>query len=132
MQEQHRLNADQRELERGLRSVAPAAVRVDPVSAAFAAGRASGRRQVRFWRAAAAIVLTTGIAIHFMPAGHTAVETSHDSPGTVLVIQQQSGPPALPDESLLMLQRAIEDRGAEGLPAPRLCPVESLHAGDVL
>ena len=132
MQEQDGLNMERRNLELALRSVAPGAVRVDPVSAAFAAGQASGRRQAKFWRAAVAILLATGIAIRLLSPGRTAIETSHDVPAPVVIIEQESPHASLPDESVLMLQRAINDRGAEGLPAPRLCPVQTLHAGDVL
>jgi hypothetical protein len=132
MQEHDGLNAERRELELALRSVAPAAVRLDPVSAAFAAGKASGRRQARFWRALVAIVLAGGIAMRLLPAGRVNVETSPDRPDSVLVLQQQSPEVSMPDASVLMLQRAINDRGADGLPAPRLCPVQTLYAGDIL
>ena len=133
MQEQDGLTTEQRELELALRSVAPTAARVDPVSAAFAAGMASGRRQIRFWRATAAIVLAAGIAAQLLPGGHGgAPDSPHDRPGSVLVIRQQSPEAPFPEQSVLMLQRAMEKQGAEGLPAARLCPVQTLHAGDVL
>jgi hypothetical protein len=116
-----------------LRSVAPTAARVDPVSAAFAAGLASGRRPIRFWRATAVIMLATGIASQLLPGGHRgASDSPHDRPGSVLVVRQESSEPPLPKQSVLMLQRAMEKQGAEGLPAARLCPVQALHAGDVL
>ncbi|HSZ55193.1 MAG TPA: hypothetical protein VK797_06000 [Tepidisphaeraceae bacterium] len=133
MQEQDGLSTEQQELELALRSVAPAAARVDPVSAAFAAGLASGRRQIRFWRATAVIVLATGIASQLLPGGHGgASDSPHDRPGSVLVVRQESSEPPLPEQSVLMLQRAMEKQGAEGLPAAPLCPVQTLHAGDVL
>ena len=133
MQEQDELNAQRRELELALRSVVLTAARVDPVSAAFAAGMASGRRQIRFWRATAVIVLATGLAVRLLPGGHGGAPVSpHDRPGSVLVIRQQSPEPPLPEQSVLMLQRTMEKRGVEGLPAARLCPVQTLHAGDVL
>ena len=45
------LNPAQREVEGALRSLAPASARVDPVAAAFDAGRRSTRGRVRVWRA---------------------------------------------------------------------------------
>ena len=134
MQEPDGLNAAQREFERALRSVAPTAAQVDPVAAAFAAGKASGRRQMHFWRAAAVVALAIGIGIRLLPAGRGgAVTLPHDRPGSIVVFQRESTPTAaLPDQSVLMLQRALEKQGVEGLPAARLCPVQTLHAGDVL
>jgi hypothetical protein len=130
MQEQDDLNCEQQDLERALRSMVPATVRLNPVSAAFVAGRASNGRQLRFWRAATAVMLLCGIAIRILPVGHGNTERPH-GPGSIMIVQQPSGS-SLPDESVLMLQRAINDRGAEGLPPPRLCPVQPLRAGDVL
>jgi hypothetical protein len=131
MQERDGLNAERRELELALRSVVPRSVRVDPVSAAFAAGKASGGRKVRFWRATTALVLAAGISIRFLPASRSVVETAHDG-STSVVMPQQPPETSASDASVLILQRAIENHGAEGLPAPRLCPVQPLHAGDVL
>jgi hypothetical protein len=130
MQEPDGLNTTQRELELALRSVAPTAVRVDPVSAAFAAGKASGRRQVWFWRTASVLILAGGIGVRLIP-GRDVVPSDRSGP---IVVVQRGAPeaPAFGDQSVMMLQRAMDRHGADGLPAAQLCPVQTLHAGDVL
>src|SRR5438477_10615615 len=67
MPEPEGLTPAQRELESALKSLAPAMARVDPVAAAFIAGRRSSQFQVHVWRAAAAIILLIGAVAVLMP-----------------------------------------------------------------
>ncbi len=50
------LTPSEREVERALRGLRPAARGVDPVAVAFAAGAASALRGVWMWRGAAAVL----------------------------------------------------------------------------
>jgi hypothetical protein len=61
MQNQNELTPAERELELALKSLRPAASRIDPVAAALAARRRASHRRVRLWQAAAAAI--GGLAI---------------------------------------------------------------------
>ena len=60
MSEHEELNPADREVAEALRSLTPAAVRIDPVAAAFAAGRQSARNQLVRWRGLAACAVSGG------------------------------------------------------------------------
>ena len=68
MQDEAGLDPPERELELALRSLAPAVARIDPVSAAFEAGRRSSRRQVRLWQSAVAALLLVSAGSWLIPA----------------------------------------------------------------
>jgi hypothetical protein len=126
-------------VESALRSLAPAAANVDPVAAAFDAGRRSAGRQVRWWRSAAAVLLLLGAGSWMIPFAHRETDvTRPESPGgSTLVMHKQPKTPApvqpLPDESLLMLEQVVREKGVDGLPAPlRLPAVRPVAAGDKL
>jgi hypothetical protein len=130
------LKPGQRELERALRSLAPRAPRVDPVAAAFDAGRRSSRRHVQLWRSAAAALLLIAGGSWLIPIGRRGADVTRPvSPGSTLVIHMRPLQPApaqpLPDESLIMLQQAMREKGLDGLPAPRLPAVRPVAAGDL-
>lgn len=131
MQEQNGLNPDQRELESALRSLVPAARRIDPIAAAFAAGRGSGRRQLHLWQAGAVLMLLIGAGSWLAPARHGAVVQSHDLPEPTVALRPPP-PPAEPlaAESLQALQETVREKGLDGLPAANIPTVHILHAGD--
>jgi hypothetical protein len=131
MQEQNRLNPAQRELEEALASVAPIAARVDPIAAAFDAGRKSNRRQLHFWRAAAGIVLALGVASRLVPRGHDSMLPAPDRSETTVVAREATGTP-LPQQSFLMLQRAVDEKGLDALPAANVWRAESLLERETL
>jgi hypothetical protein len=132
------LNPAQREVEGALRSLAPAPARVDPVAAAFNAGRRSAGRQVHLWRSAAAFLLLLSAGSWLVPLsrkGSSGV-TPPEPAGSLAVIPTRSQVPPtpaqpLPEESLIMLQQAVRDKGLDGLPAPRLPAVREVGAGDL-
>lgn len=131
MRERERLNSVQRELEAALASVVPAAAHVDPIAAAFDAGHKSGRRQVRFWRAAAAMVLAIGLGIRLIPLGRDPVAPTHDQPGTNVAFRA-SDTANLPEQSLLMLEKAVKEKGVDGLPAAHLWRAEILNGNGTM
>jgi hypothetical protein len=57
MQEPDGLNSEELELERALRSLSPARADLDPIAAAFEAGRKVRQRQVRAWAGAFVVLL---------------------------------------------------------------------------
>jgi hypothetical protein len=65
MQEPDGLNSEQLELERALRSLSPARAQIDPIAAAFEAGRKVRQRQVRAWASAfvALLVIMTSMLL---------------------------------------------------------------------
>ena len=132
MQEQDGIRPGHRELELALKSVVPAVARVDPVAAAFAAGRRSARPRVHFWQAAAVLALAIGIGSRFIPAGREAIfDPSSVGPGLAI----RHTPPAaepISDQSLLMLQRAVQKNGLDGLPRAHVGRAKVIHTGDVL
>lgn len=138
MSEQDRLNPAERELEEALRSLAPTAAHVDPIGAAFEAGRRSTRRQVRLWRSATAaslVVLAVASVIPTGPVGVTrapiiAEHAAPTSPHAIRPVSFAREPVA--EHSLVMLQAAIREHGVSGLPATELPIVESRPRNDML
>jgi hypothetical protein len=135
-----RLGPAERELESALAALSPArAGGLDPVAAAFAAGRRSVRREARAWRAAAIVMLAIGgaggwftrVTGHSQPSrsdGTTVFVKSHESPAS------QRTPQAAPAQSWLMLRGALIEGGVERLPAasPTPVPTQTMRAADVL
>jgi len=134
MQEQNGLNPAQRELEAALEAMIPTITRADPIAAAFTAGTKLGRRRARFWQTVTAITLAVGIGIHFAPITHNYVPaSSSEVHGTTALLQ----PPSAPtrrwlDQSLLMLQKAVDNSGVDALPAPRPAPVRAIGGSEIL
>lgn len=131
MQDQTPLTPAQRELEQAFRSAAPSAARLDPLAAAFTAGRRSTRRQLRTWQSATALALLVAITPHFLPT------TNHPAPKSEPTLLTASTTPPTPiapvtDQSILVLQESVTQRGLDGLP-PRRAPIlRPLHANDKL
>lgn len=129
MQEEPGLTPAQRELESALKSVSPAAGRVDPLAAAFSAGRHSARRQARFWQSAALLLLAAGAGSWLAPAWHGGVQRGQDLPGMALVVRHESPRvPPVSDQSLLVLQAAISRKGADALPVTHLPSIHDVQS----
>ena len=121
--------AANRELEAAFASLDPAVGRVDPLAAAFAAGRNAGRRELRNWRAAAAIALAGGALSWLVPTGaphQIAERRDMPAPMQPAIVVERPTPPAsdpwqpLPAQSVLVMSRAVGEGGLQALPAPRL------------
>jgi hypothetical protein len=127
MSEEIGLNPAERELEEALQSLAPAAARIDPIAAAYEAGRRSMRRQLQLWRAAAAAVVFAGVGSWLVPFAHREITNEP------LVAQQSpSFAQPLAAQSVLMLSAAVREHGIAGLPATRLPVVSSTRPSDLL
>jgi hypothetical protein len=116
-----------RELERAMRSVPPMVALLNPAAAAFAAGRASASRRLRLWQATTALALIAGIVPRIIPAA--APRPSHDSPHVTFAIDDSR---PLADQSVPVLNRAVLDRGLDGLPAQRLPSIDLVPRHDSL
>ncbi len=131
MSEHGELNPADNEVVQKLRSLAPAAVRIDPVAAAYAAGRNSAKNQVLHWRAIAAVLLVAGTASWFVPAGESTVrevrsqsDFASAAPGTNLA--------DAPAQSLVALQRAMYRNGIQSMPATNIPRAGSIRVSDRL
>jgi hypothetical protein len=131
MQEPNGLDPAEREVEEALRTLMPTAARIDPVAAAYAAGRRSARNQLQRWRIAAAALLVAGAGSWLLPAGeHGAnVERSQVS------IASETSTDSLPHpsaHSLVALRYAVFQRGIEALPTTPIPPSRPVRSKDLL
>jgi hypothetical protein len=129
MQDQNELNPVERELERALRTLSPAAARIDPVAAAFAAGQVAGSRAVRLWQSAAVLMLAVGAAGWLVRSGREIVDSRETTSPTVAIVTEKLPAGTLSAHSVLRLQQAVREGGLEGLPTVYLPRVEILRPG---
>ena len=128
MQEQQGLNPAQRELEGALKSLMPAAGQIDPIAAAFGAGRAAAQRQIRTWQSATGLLLLIAAGSWLFPASRRAVSPSPSFPGSTLAVTSQNPhPQPWSDQSVLMLQNTMWKNGIDALPSPDLPNVSPMH-----
>ena len=76
MQEQQGLTPAQQELEGALKSLIPASGQIDPIAAAFGAGRAAARRQIRAWQSVTGLLLLVAAGSWLLPVSHPAASPS--------------------------------------------------------
>ena len=129
------LNPADRELEAALLSLSPAraaAGRIDPVAAAYQAGRNSRGRELWQWRAAAAVMIVVASGSVFVSSRDRAIPNALPA-GPTMVAQSPAMPvpqPPPPVQSVLMMQHAVSENGLQGLPpaptpsSPILRPIE--------
>jgi hypothetical protein len=113
-----------RQVESILRSLTPSGGAVDPVAAAFAAGRRFQRGQLHAWQAAAAVLLGVATLSWIIPARHAGnvVRQVDPAPPVQLVSIETPIPPALPAQSVLLMTRAVSEGGVDALPAGQIPP----------
>jgi hypothetical protein len=128
------LTPAQRELERALRSLPAAHAPLDPVAAAFTAGRRSAERPLRLWRSAAALLLLTTIAPHALRTPPSTPGRGEGGYATVAPprILQVATPATPSPHSLLMLQKSLHEHGIDGLPPSHLPAVRPTPASRTL
>ena len=106
-------------LEAMLGSLKPAPVRADPVAAAYAAGRAAGRRGANGWRGVAVAAVIVSLVGHrgwVVPEG--AGPTARRA--TLVVGPPPVFRPVVRPAELVRVEQALLDHGLDGLPpAPR-------------
>ena len=128
MQEPNGLNNSQRELESALRSLSPAAAKIDPITAAFTAGRRSSRRQLHLWRSAAVLILLVAAASRFMPIGHHAAVRPRDLSESTIALRSPQ-PPA--PQSEIALQEIVSKKGLDALPSANLPIIQAVNVGNL-
>ena len=131
MQESNELNAAERELEAVLKTMRPAAARIDPVLAAFSAGQRSARRQVRLWQSAAAFFLMMGVGGWLLNVSTTQVVDRPFDP-TIAIVAPSAAMQTVPDQSVARLRQAMRDHGINGLPEVHVPAVQVIQAQEML
>lgn len=118
------LNEPERELESVLRSLSPTSAGIDPIAAAFTAGRRSGARRLHAWQSAAAVLLLLVIGIRLMPARHGgAIEPTNSSTATVAT-------EAPAPQSVEALETVIREKGVDALQATNVPAVQLFTASN--
>ena len=129
MSDQDELNPAERELEAALKSLSPVATRLDPVSAAYEAGRRSVQSQVRVWRAAAAALALVGAGSWLFPNGQNQVAVQQVQVPTVVTVSRESAP--MSEQSMVMLRKAIWEKGVDGMSPVQLAPAKVIHVDEI-
>ncbi len=152
MHDEERLTPAQRELADALGKLKPAPSALDRGAVMFAAGRASGRRRVRLWQAAAVMLAACTLAsLTVRPGPATVVEVrtvtvSPDPPAEIPVVTPAEPVPAAVDlpptatglfrpieGSYLALRNDVLARGLDALPtSPALAGAEPLTLRSLL
>jgi hypothetical protein len=128
MQEQG-LSPGQRELEEALKTLRPADGRIDPVGAAFGAGKALARRQVHLWQSITGLFLLVAAGTWMLPAHHVDVSPSNQFHGGALALEPQAAhPQTWSSQSVLMLQESMWKNGMDDFPSTQLPDVKPMHA----
>ncbi|HEX3602431.1 MAG TPA: hypothetical protein VHU84_19915 [Lacipirellulaceae bacterium] len=129
MSQENELTPAERELEAALMSLAPMATRLDPMAAAFAAGRISARREVRMWRAAAAALAVLAAGTWVLPSVRNEVAVMRV--GIPAKIASSPAMPPLPEQSMAVLRKTIWEKGVDGLTPVQLAPAKSIHIDEI-
>jgi hypothetical protein len=122
--------ADQEVVE-ALRSLVPAAVRIDPVAAAFAAGRQSANGQLVRWRALAATLLVAGTTALLWPAGEYRADVHRPHPAIATQISHSSWSDAH-SQSLAALRHSMVRNGIQSMPTTNIPAAGDIRVGDRL
>jgi hypothetical protein len=130
MPEQDGLDGADREFEAALRSLSPTASHIDPIAAAFSAGWQSARRQVRIWQYAAVALLMLSTGLYLIP--RSAVEDARATRVTSISLTSEPAPVRPSQQSLLMLQAVVRDRGVDAMPPTPLFDVQPIHSNGAL
>jgi hypothetical protein len=131
MSEHDELNPADQEVVDALRSLKPAAVRIEPVAAAFAAGRQSAQSQLVRWRALAATLLVAGTAAWLWPAGDNWTRADSAEPSLTSHVADSSFTDAHA-QSLVSLQFAMYRNGIQAMPATSIPRAGSIRVSDRL
>ena len=126
MSEQDGLTPELAALSEALKTLKPAAARVDPVAAAFDAGRRSALRPLRVWQSIAAMFLVAGSATAVLSFHRDVITPPAAAP--VIAEESQQLPPAQPisAQSWLALQATVSRNGIDAL------PVSDIPSGDLM
>jgi hypothetical protein len=126
MSEQDGLTPELAALSEALKSLKPAAARVDPLAAAFAAGRRSALRPLRVWQSIAAVVLVAGTTTALLSLHRSAMAPPAVAP---MIVQASEPIPAaqpISAQSWLALQATVSRNGVDAI------PVSDIPSGNVM
>ena len=129
MSDQYELNPAEQELEAALKSLAPKAARLDPVAAAYSAGQRSARRETRRWRVATAAMALLVVASWLFPAGQSWLAERHLRGPVVVAVSPEMRP--VSEQSMVMLQRVVWEKGVDGLSPVQPAPTKVLHIDEI-
>ncbi|MGA2585120.1 MAG: hypothetical protein ABSG31_17745 [Tepidisphaeraceae bacterium] len=126
MTDENGLTAAERELESVLKSLVPIAGGIDPVNAAYQAGRRSAGRGVRIWQGTAFVAMAA-CAFVWLP-----ISKSHEIVPTKLVAFGNGKALVVPtfDQNSAGEEQAILDRGLDALPPLRLPDFSKSESGE--
>jgi hypothetical protein len=130
MSDQDELNPAERELEAALRSLTPTATRLDPISAAYSAGRRSARSEVRRWRFATAAVALLGAGTWLLPVGQNLSGEKQVHVPVIAALSPEMRP--VPDQSMIVLRKIVWEKGVDGLAPVRLAPTKTMHINEII
>jgi hypothetical protein len=128
MSQQDGLTPELAALSEALKTLKPTPARVDPVAAAFAAGRRSALRPLRVWQSIAAAVLVAGTATSLLSLHRDAMNPPTVKP--VIVQSSEPLPSAQPmsAQSLLALQATVSRDGIDALPVSDIPSSNAMNA----
>jgi len=128
MSQQDGLTPELAALSEALKTLKPTPARVDPVAAAFAAGRRSALRPLRVWQSIAAAVLVAGTATSLLSLHRDAMNPPTVKP--VIVQSSEPLPSAQPmsAQSLLALQATVSRDGLDALPVSDIPSSNAMNA----
>jgi hypothetical protein len=129
MSDQDELNPAERELEAALKSLTPRAARLDPVAAAYSAGQRSARREVRRWRVATAAMALLGAGTLLLPMGQNLLTEKQVRVPVVVAVSPEMRP--VSEQSMVMLQKTVWEKGVDGLTPVQLAPTKVMHIDEV-
>jgi hypothetical protein len=131
MQNFNGLNREEQEIESALGSLVPANASIDPIAAAFSAGRRSGARRVRVWQSVVVVALMFAVGSRMLPTQPQRIARAPDPFPPAGALRIQPAEPFAP-QSLQALQNIVFEKGVEALPSPNFSGVPALRAGNSL
>ena len=121
MAEEDGLSGAERELESALKSVPPIEVAVDPIQAAYVAGRRSQQRAVRIWQGGTLAATAAACVFAWLPIGQFRSKSNAVVPGHSVAVQNRGATAAAAvDQETAMTEQAVLDHGLDGLSPLRL------------
>jgi hypothetical protein len=128
MQENDAVN---REFEDALRNLSPKMAKVDPIAAAFAAGRRSANHRLHLWQSAVAALLLVNVGLWLVPIRRDATPTIAQVQR--ISVPQPTLPPApLSEQSIAVMERRVLEHGIDALPVTHVPTQHLLRIDDSL
>jgi hypothetical protein len=128
MQENDAVN---RELENALRNLSPLSAKVDPITAAFAAGRRSANHRLHLWQSAVAALLLVNVGLWLVPIRRDASPIIAQVQ-SISVSQPISPPTPLSEQSIAVMEQRVLEHGVDALPVTHIPTQQPLRLGDSL